>query len=75
MALLCLSNCLENLLPDTCLLACEVTEVEDACPAHFTVLVDLNLVNEGGYYRENSLHANISGHFADCEGSSHAIPS
>lgn len=46
-ALMMFFQWLEYLLPDTCLLAGEVPEVEDARPAHFAVFVYLDLVNEG----------------------------
>lgn len=38
---------LEYLLPDAGLLSGKVPEIEDTCPAHFSVLVDLYLVNKG----------------------------
>ena len=38
---------LEDFFPDTCLLAGEVPEVENASPAYLAELVYLNLVNKG----------------------------
>jgi hypothetical protein len=44
---------------DTGLLALQSAEVINACPAHNTALVNIDLVNERGGAWENTFHANV----------------
>ena len=53
---------------DTGFLAGEVAEVEDACPADFTNLVDFNLVNERALVREDPFDTDAVGYLADGKG-------
>ena len=55
-------------LLDTCLLTGEVTEIEDASPTDFTVLVHFDAVNERGLIREDSFDTDSTGNFAYGEG-------
>ena len=57
-----------DFLADACLLTGEVSEVEDACATHFTVLVNLNAVNERGLEGENPFYTHAACHFTNCEG-------
>ena len=60
--------CNVDFLADAGLLTGEVTEVEDTCATHFTILVNLNAVNEGRLEREDSLYTYTTGNLADREG-------
>ena len=53
---------------DASLLTGKLAEVEDACPADFTNLVDLDLVDERAFDRENPFNADAVGDLADCKG-------
>ena len=57
----------EFLLLDAGLLTGEVAEVEDACAANLTELVDLDLVDERGLEGENPFDSDTAGNFADRE--------
>ena len=50
---------------DASLLTGQVAEVEDTCATHFTVLVDLDLVDERGLEREDSLDTDTAGNLTD----------
>ena len=53
---------------DAGLLTGQVAEVEDTCATHFTVLVHLDLVDERGLEREDSLDSDATGNLADRKG-------
>ena len=59
---------------DAGLLTGQIAEVEDTCATHFTVLVHLDLVDEGGLEGEDSLHTDASGNLADREGLGERMP-
>ena len=57
--------CHELLLLDAGLLTGEVAEVEDACPADFTDLIELDAVDGRRLIREDSFDTHATGNFAD----------
>ena len=66
-ALVLLIFCSVDLLLDAGLLTGEITEVEDACAADLTNLVDLDAVNERGLVGENPFNTYAAGYLADSE--------
>ncbi len=65
--------CHELLLLDAGLLTGEVAEVEDACPADFTDLIELDAVDSRRLIREDSFDTHATGNFADGEGPGESI--
>ena len=52
-------------LSDASLLTRKLAEIEDACPADLTYLVDLDLVDERAFVRENPFDTDAVGDLAD----------